>query len=101
MRNVKPNAAAERRSEERVDERKLRLVFAVRAVSDKFGERVVVSSDGPATDLELSCDCAPCRTQLEGAPTTRDRPSQRRQRRQMLAAVRIDPTNPRNVVLDG
>ena len=77
-----------------------RTVFAIQTVTDGHGERVVVSFDEtPPADLELSCDCPPCRAQLVGAPTT-TQPSQRRARRQAIAAVKIDPSNPTNVVLD-
>ncbi len=48
-----------------------RTVFAIQAVADIHGERVVVSFDEtPTADLELVCDCPPCRAQLADATTT-------------------------------
>lgn len=83
--------------EGQVNDTKLREVFAVHSVRDEYGDRVVVSREACAT--ELDCDCPPCRAQLVGAPTTRRPPAQRRPRRQMIAEVKIDPFNPRSIVL--
>jgi hypothetical protein len=79
-----------------------RTVFALQTVTDRHGERVVVSLDETApADLELSCDCPPCRAQMVGAPTIPLKSLQRRQRRQLIAAVQIKPYNPTSVVRDG
>ena len=77
-----------------------RTVFAIQTVTDGHGERVVVSFDeNPPADTGLSCDCPPCRAQMVDATTT-TQPSQRRERRQEIAAVKIAPSNPTTVVLD-
>ena len=77
-----------------------RTVFAIQTVADVHGERVVVSLDEtPTADLELSCDCPPCRAQMADAPTVRQPVRRRRARRQAIAAVQLAPSNPTNDVI--
>ena len=45
-------------------------VSIVRPVRDEYGDRIVVTL--ARRPSELTCDCAACSAQLEGAPTVAD-----------------------------